>query len=751
MDLKQLLNKEQYEAAVYVDGPLLILAGAGSGKTRVLTYRIAHMIEDLHIYPSQILAITFTNKAAGEMKERVMALVGEKAENMWISTFHSSCVRILRREIDRLGYNKNFTIYDSYDAKTLVKQCMKELSINEKDITDGEIISKISSAKNELISSEKFKKENESDFRKNKIADVYLLYQKKLRASNSLDFDDLIFKTVEILGNYPDVKEFYQKKFKYIMVDEYQDTNRAQYELVRLLVNEMENICVVGDDDQCIYQWRGADIRNILDFEKDYPNTKIIKLEQNYRSKGNILNAANMVIKNNAQRKEKVLRTESELGEKLKVYRAFSDIDEGNFVASEIKRLMKEQNKGFKDFAILYRMNSQSRILEEAFRKQDIPYKIVGGLKFYDRKEIKDIMAYLKLINNPLDDISLRRIINEPKRSIGDTTVGKIQEVANQQEDCLYNTLLDADMIPNLTARAVTSINKFTSLINSFIARADDMPISELIMAILDESGYMAMLKSSNTTEDESRIENLKELVSDAVEFEKTNDDKSLSAFLEKVTLVSDIDNLEEKEETSVMMTVHSAKGLEFPVVFLIGMENGIFPGMSSLNSFHEMEESRRLCYVAITRAKENLYISSAETRMVFGRTVNYPVSDFVSEIPQSLKEVVGGEKARGVNTFKSKARSTSAVNPHSLRGMEMQRITDSITESANFIINGDEDSKSMDATEATPGRKVKHTKFGVGTIISVSGTGEDMLLTIAFDNMGIKKLMLTKSPMEFL
>ncbi|WP_291567806.1 MULTISPECIES: DNA helicase PcrA [unclassified Clostridium] len=751
MDLKQLLNKEQYEAAVCVDGPLLILAGAGSGKTRVLTYRIAHMIEDLHIYPSQILAITFTNKAAGEMKERVMTLVGEKAENMWISTFHSSCVRILRREIDKLGYNKNFTIYDSYDAKTLVKQCMKELSINEKDITDGEILGNISSAKNDLVSAEKFKKENESDFRKNKIADVYLLYQKKLKASNSLDFDDLIFKTVEILRNYPDVKEFYQKKFKYIMVDEYQDTNRAQYELVKLLVNEMENICVVGDDDQCIYQWRGADIRNILDFEKDYPNTKIIKLEQNYRSKGNILNAANMVIKNNAQRKEKVLRTDSELGEKLKVYRAFSDIDEGNFVASEIKRLMKEENKDFKDFAILYRMNSQSRILEEAFRKQDIPYKIVGGLKFYDRKEIKDIMAYLKLINNPLDDISLRRIINEPKRSIGDTTVGKIQEVASEQEDCLYNTLLDADMIPNLTARAVTSINKFTSLINSFIARADDMPISELIMTILDESGYMAVLKNSNTTEDESRIENLKELVSDAVEFEKISEDKSLAAFLEKVTLVSDIDNLEEKEETTVMMTVHSAKGLEFPVVFLVGMENGIFPGMSSLNSFHEMEESRRLCYVAITRAKENLYISSAETRMVFGRTVNYPVSDFVSEIPQSLKEVVGGEKARGVNTFKSKARASSAVNPHSLRGMEMQRITNSITKSAAFIINGDEDSKTIDATEATPGRKVKHTKFGVGTIISVSGTGEDMLLTIAFDQMGIKKLMLTKSPMEFL
>ncbi|MBU5226162.1 DNA helicase PcrA [Clostridium senegalense] len=746
MDLKSLLNKEQYEAASTVDGPVLILAGAGSGKTRVLTYRIAHMIEDLNIYPSQILAITFTNKAAGEMKERIAKLVGDVAESMWISTFHSSCVRILRREIDKLGYNKNFTIYDSYDSKTLVKQCIKELNINDKDITDGEILGKISNAKNDLITADKFKSENQNDFRKNKIADAYLLYQKKLKANNALDFDDLIFITVKLLKENQEVREFYQRKFRYIMVDEYQDTNRAQYELVKLLVGVEENICVVGDDDQCIYQWRGADIRNILDFEKDYPKTKIVKLEQNYRSKGNILTAANMVIKNNAQRKDKVLRTESEPGEKIKLYRAFSDIDEGNFVASEIKRLMREENKTYKDFAVLYRMNSQSRILEEAFRKQDIPYKIVGGLKFYDRKEIKDIMAYLKLINNPLDDVSLRRIINEPKRSIGDATVTKVQEVANMAEDCLYNTLLDVDMIPGLTTKAINSINRFTGIVNSLMARTDDMSISKIILSVIEETGYMDMLKKSKAPEDETRIENLKELVSDAVDFEKTNEDKSLSAFLEKVTLVSDIDNLEDKEETTVMMTVHSAKGLEFPVVFLVGMENGIFPGMSSLNSFHEMEESRRLCYVAITRAKEKLYVSSAESRMVFGRTVSYEVSDFVAEIPQNLKEIVGGAKARGVNTFKSQTRNGMYNNPHSLRNNQKSMFKSSSTD--NF---SKENEKIVNISEISQGRKIKHKVFGLGTVIAVSVNGEDILATIAFDNQGIKKLMISKAPIELL
>jgi DNA helicase II / ATP-dependent DNA helicase PcrA len=751
MDLKKLLNKEQYEAAITVEGPLLILAGAGSGKTRVLTYRMAHMINDLNIYPSQILALTFTNKAAGEMKERVKALVGDIVDTMWVSTFHSSCVRILRREIDKLGYNKNFTIYDSYDAKSLVKQCMKELNINDKDITDGEIISKISDAKNKLISAKKFKKENEGNFRMNKIADVYLTYEKKLKTTNSLDFDDLIYLVVKLLKENDEVREFYRRKFKYILVDEYQDTNKCQYELIKLLVNENENICVVGDDDQCIYAWRGADINNILDFEKDFPGAKVIKLEQNYRSKSNILDAANKVIRNNAQRKDKVLRTESESGEKLKVYRAYSDIDEGNFVATQIKRMIREENRSLKDFAILYRMNSQSRIFEEAFRRNEITYKIVGGLRFYERKEIKDIMAYLKVINNPLDDISLKRIINEPKRSIGDTTIAKVQEFAAENNICMYDALLDSEFIPNLSARAITSINKFVSLMNTLIVDAENISVPELIEDILDRSGYMKMLKDSNSAENESRIENLKELVSDAVVFENSSEDKSLSAFLEKVTLVSDIDNLDEENNAVVMMTVHSSKGLEFPVVFLVGMENGIFPGMASLNNFNEMEESRRLCYVAITRAEEMLYISSAEQRMVFGRTVGYPISDFISEIPKELKSDLndnGGTQSRGsFDNINNKVNNKVNNNPHSFRsGFYNSKQTMTSSEISGMECGVD---KYAVKEELTIGVKVRHGKFGVGTVVSISSDNGETIVTIAFNNMGIKKLMLNKAGLE--
>ena len=754
MDLKSLLNKEQCEAAITIDGPLLILAGAGSGKTRVLTYRIAHMIQDLNIYPSQILAITFTNKAAGEMKDRVRLLVGNIADNMWISTFHSSCVRILRREIERLGYNKNFTIYDSYDQKSLVKQCTKELQINEKDLTDSEILNKISNAKNELISPDRYKKENEHDFRKNKIADVYVLYQKKLKSNNALDFDDLIFKAVELLKNNKDVLEFYHSKFKYIMVDEYQDTNKAQYELVRLLVDEKQNICVVGDDDQCIYAWRGADVTNILDFEKDYPNAKVVKLEQNYRSCGNILMAANEVIRNNSQRKDKALRTEKDCGDKINLYRAFSDRDEANFVASQIKTIMKEGNKSFKDFAILYRMNSQSRIFEESFRKNLIPYRIVGGLKFYDRKEIKDIMAYLKLMNNPLDDIALKRIINVPKRSIGDATIEKIQEFAISIDQCLYSAILDVEFIPALTTRNISSISKFVSLMNSFMSKKEDVPVSQMIKSIIDDTGYLKQLENSKEPEDESRVENIKELVSDAVEFEKTSEDKSLLAFLEGVSLGSS-DNPDETVDTAAMMTVHSAKGLEFPVVFMVGMENGIFPGMSSINNFTEMEESRRLCYVAITRAEEKLYISSAERRMVFGRSVGYPPSDFISEISLDLKENIGGDKNRTVEVLKrKKTRGSQNYNPHGLISPHSTESKESSQDYLSVTTQGSMRTTSSDVTmhsQATVGRKVRHSKFGIGTIVSISRSNGDTLVSIAFDNMGIKKLMLDKAPLEML
>lgn len=765
MDLKKLLNKEQYEAAVSINGPLLILAGAGSGKTRVLTYRIAHMIEDLEIYPSKILAITFTNKAAEEMRERIRSLVGDEVDYMWVSTFHSSCVRILRREIDKLGYNKNFAIYDSYDQKVLIKQCMEELNINDKDITDREIINKIGEQKDNLVSPDKFKKENEHNFRLNKMADMYLLYQKKLKSNNALDFDDLIYKTVELFKKNPEVLEFYQRKFQYIMVDEYQDTNKSQYELVRLLAQAHKNICVVGDDDQCIYAWRGADITNILDFEKDYPQAKVIKLEQNYRSKANILKAANNVIKNNAQRKSKILRTESESGEKIKIYRAYSDIDEGMYVSSQIKRIMQEKSKSYKDFAILYRTNAQSRIFEDVFMKANIPYRIIGGLKFYDRKEIKDIMAYLKFINNPLDDVSLRRIINVPKRSIGDATVQKVQEFATSMDECMYSVLLDVEQVLNLPARGISSIKKFVSLINSFIRTREQVSVSTLIKEILETTGYLEELKKSKDIDDLSRIENLKELVSAAAEFESTSEDKSLSAFLEKVTLVSDIDNFNEDADTVVMMTVHSAKGLEFPVVFMVGMENGIFPGSQSLNDFSEMEESRRLCYVGITRAKEQLYMTSAESRRVFGRTVSYSQSDFIDEISVDLKEYegtarrtfggfgnsnngMGNNLNRGINNSQNRGLNDNGVRSN-FNSMKPTLNTNNTSYAAVDRNDKETSGNSLKLENIKVGVKVKHSKFGIGTIVSVSKNGSDTKLTIAFDKMGIKNLMYGVAPLE--
>ena len=734
MDLSKLLNKEQYEAAITVEGPLLILAGAGSGKTRVLTYRIAHMIKDLNIYPSQILAITFTNKAAGEMKERVKNIIGNEADNMWVSTFHSSCVRILRREIDKLGYNKNFAIYDSYDQKVLVKLCMKELNINEKDITDREIINKIGEQKDNLITAQEFKRTSEHNFRLNKIAEVYLLYQKKLKNNNALDFDDLIFKTVELFNKNNEVLEFYQRKFKYIMVDEYQDTNKCQYELVRLLAKAHKNICVVGDDDQCIYAWRGADIRNILDFEKDYPQAKVIKLEENYRSMANILNAANNVISNNSNRKDKHLRTESDLGEKIRIFRAASDIEEGRYVAGEIKKLKSTEEKRFKDFAILYRTNAQSRIFEDAFIRDNIPYRIIGGLKFYDRKEIKDILSYLKFINNPLDDVSLKRIINVPKRNIGDTTVQKVQEYASNLEECMYSILLEIDQVMNLTKRSTASIKKFVSLINSFVRTKDDVRVSKLIEEILQTTGYLNELKNSTDIDDISRVENLKELVSAAVEFENSSEDKSLSAFLEKVTLVSDIDNFQEDADTVVMMTVHSAKGLEFPVVFMAGMENGIFPGTQSLNDKNEMEESRRLCYVGITRAREKLYMTSAEKRMVFGRTVAFAQSDFLDEIPKDLKEYPSELKFPARSYEKKNNKVSDFLGFHFQPNITVENKTTNSTLSSDSI---------------KVGMKVRHVKFGVGTIVSMAKAGSDVKLTIAFDKMGVKILMLGVAPLE--
>lgn len=751
MDLKSLLNKEQYEGAITVDGQVLILAGAGSGKTRVLTYRMAHMIEDLEIKPWSILAITFTNKAAKEMKERVESLVGEKANEMWISTFHSTCVRILRREIDKLGYKSSFTIYDTSDQKTLLKECMKALNINDKDITLQEIMGKIGRAKDNMRTPESYMREFEHHFREKKIADVYQMYQKRLKENNALDFDDLIFKTVELFKSHPDVLEFYQNKFKYIMVDEYQDTNGAQYEFVKLLAKKYKNICVVGDDDQCIYAWRGADVTNILDFEKDYPDCKVIKLEQNYRSKGNILEAANVVIVNNSRRKNKALRTEQESGSKIKIYRAYSDKEEADFVARQILEIKSKDKYENKDFAVLYRTNAQSRIFEETFRRRGIAYKIVGGTKFYDRKEIKDMLAYLKVLINPQDDISIKRIINVPKRSIGDATVNKVQEFADSYELNLWDALQEVRTIPTLTARNCSSLEKFTELMDNFMIMSETMPVSMLIETILKETGYLEELKKSNEIEDKSRIENLQELVSDAVDFEKNSEDKSLMAYLEKVSLVQDTEDPEKEQENAVvLMTIHSAKGLEFPNVFMVGMENGLFPSMSDLDKEDQMEEARRLCYVGITRAKETLYMTSSEVRRVFGRTVSYSQSDFIGEIRNDLKEYINqrstnGSGKEGMYATPSKS---SFNNPHSLKSSMRSNIQNRPL-SQDRISNTS--SNSVNLEEITLGRKVKHDKFGEGTVVSIMPSGNDKKLTIAFDKQGVKVLLLSMAKLQLL
>ena len=759
MDLKSLLNKEQYEGATTVEGQLLILAGAGSGKTRVLTYRMAHMIEDKNIFPYKILAITFTNKAAKEMQERVKALIGDKADDMWISTFHSTCVRILRREIEKIGYKKNFTIYDSSDQKTLIKECIKALQINDKDISEQEIIGKIGRAKDNMQSADSYYREHESNFREKKIAEVYKMYQKRLKENNALDFDDLIFKTVELFKRDQETLEFYQRKFHYIMVDEYQDTNGAQYEFVRLLAEKHRNICVVGDDDQCIYQWRGADIKNILGFEKDYPDAKVIKLEQNYRSKGNILDAANVVIVNNANRKSKALRTEQEAGDKIKIYRAYSDSDEGGFVANMINKIKDEENRSYKDFAILYRTNAQSRIFEESLRRTGIAYKIVGGTRFYDRKEIKDILSYLKVLLNPEDSIALRRIINVPKRGIGDATIQKVLDFAESYDLSFWDALGEVRTIPSLTSRNCAGIEKFMDLMNNLMILSETIPVSHLIEGILNDTGYMKELEASKEIEDKSRIENLKELVSDAVDFEKTSEDKSLTAYLEKVSLVQDTDKLEEESEDSgnvVLMTVHSAKGLEFPVVFMVGMENGLFPSATALEKDSEMEEARRLCYVGITRAKERLYMTSAEVRRVFGRTVSYSQSDFISEIKPELREYVSiNGDIKSSNASKQIGRERPSYhNSHSLRsnygtfesrnfGAKNNNLSSSIKSSSN--------NSTLIADEITMGRKVKHDKFGEGTIVAIADVNGDKKLTIAFNKQGVKMLMLSMAKLELI
>ncbi len=731
MDLRELLNDEQYEAATTIDGPILILAGAGSGKTRTITYRIAHMIEDLNINSYQILAITFTNKAAKEMKDRVRSLIGEVSDNMWISTFHSLCVRILRREISNLGYTSFFTIYDFYDQKTLVKQCIESLNFNTNNIDANEVLRKISYYKNSFIKP-KEALAMETNYRDKIIAEVYELYEKRLFENNSLDFDNLIFKTIELFEKFPGVLFFYQSKFKYIMVDEYQDTNYSQYYLVKMLADRHKNICVVGDDDQCIYQWRGADINNILDFEKDYKDTKVIKLEKNYRSKATILNAANKVILNNVRRKNKTLKPINDEGEKIRLFQAGNGEEEGLFVISEILRLVKNKGYDYKDFGILYRTNSQSRIFEELFIKHSVPYKLVGVMRFYERKEIKDVISYIKTIVNPNDDISLRRIVNEPKRSIGDTTITKLINYGNQNGIGLFDSMVACGENDSISYRTKNIIKDFVNLIESLRGKKDLRP-SEFIREVLDKTLYMESLKKSKDGEAETRIENIEEFINAAVNFEQLNIGASIEDFIENISLVSDIDKYDENSSAVTLMTLHSSKGLEFPVVFMVGMENGLFPSNKCFDELEEMEESRRLCYVGITRAKELLYFTYANMRMVYGETGFRSRSKFLGEVPSDLIlniDFTGEEKE-----FKK-----SEANLEDTKRFSYKRVSESAPTHKNNI--------GKDGVKV--GVMIRHKSFGEGMIVKVE-EGDNIKIHVAFDNKGIKKLLLNNAPIEFI
>ncbi|KXZ39142.1 DNA helicase-2 / ATP-dependent DNA helicase PcrA [Alkalithermobacter thermoalcaliphilus JW-YL-7 = DSM 7308] len=720
------LNPMQKQAVVKTEGPVLILAGAGSGKTRVLTNRIAYLIENLNVNPANILAITFTNKAANEMKERVEQMIGPKTKDMWISTFHSCCVRILRKDIDKIGYTRSFVIYDRLDQITLIKDCLKELNINEKILEPKTVINYISDAKDKLIDPKKFSKIHEGDFRMNKVAKVYSLYQDRLVRNNSLDFDDLIMKTIELFEKNEGVLDFYQRKFKYIMVDEYQDTNKAQYEFIKLLSSKHKNLCVVGDDDQSIYGWRGADIRNILEFEKDFDDVYIVKLEQNYRSTKTILDAANKVIYNNSSRKVKKLWTENDKGDKIGLFKASDEKEEGDFIAHTISKYVKEKDKKYSDFAILYRTNAQSRAIEEALIRQNIPYRIYGGIKFYERKEIKDLLAYLRLIQNPLDDVSLKRIINVPKRGIGLKTLEKIEEVAILKRESIYSVLLEVDNISDISTRAKAKLNEFTSLISTFMAMKEMYPVSKLIEKVLDNTGYIKELEQQKDVESQSRIENLKEFISVAIDFENTSDEKDLETFLASVSLVSDLDSLDEDMNFVSLMTLHSAKGLEFPVVFLSGMEEGIFPTSRALVDENELEEERRLCYVGITRGMQKVYLTHASMRTIYGRTNYSQSSRFINEIGQEyIERLNSDEKSIKTNTGVSL--------------LEKYKEKYKIGQTKQLLQNKNKD--------IALGCKIRHPKFGIGTVVSKVGS----VVNIAFENKGIKSINIEYIDLEII
>ena len=760
LDILEGLNDKQYEAVVNTEGPCLVIAGAGSGKTKVLTHKIANLIEK-GVKPWNILAITFTNKAANEMKDRVEKLIGDDfSKDMWIGTFHSICVRILRRTIDKIGFDKSFIIFDTSDQRSVIKTCLKELEIDDKLFSDRGVQAEISNAKNEMLEPAEYARKYSGDFRKDKIAEIYSLYQKKLRANNAIDFDDIINYTIKVLTESPEDLEYYADKFHYILVDEYQDTNKAQFTLITLLASRYGNITVVGDNDQGIYSFRGADISNILNFEKDFPGTRIIKLEQNYRCTQSILDVANAVIKNNEAKYEKKLWTKNEKGQKVQMHKAENEYDEASFIVEKINELKREEYYKNSDFAVLYRMNTQSRSIEDILRREDIPYKIVGGLKFYERKEIKDAMAYLRLIHNQADNLSLRRIINEPKRGIGKTSLDAIEEISNENGISMYEVIKRANEFE--LNRVFANSREFIETIEDLAKRKDELSISELITETMKKTGYIKALEAEDTLEAENRIENLNELLTVAIEFEEENAENGLAEFLEGITLSSDLDNMEETEDTVTLMTLHSAKGLEFPVVFLVGMEEGIFPGYKSIGEQKELEEERRLCYVGKKKKKEHLYLTCAKQRTVFGSTSCNKVSRFLKEIPEEMvegyEEVIEGKRNNlfeDTNTnwnYGNKSNVVSySVAPNSTRKIPSSGFAFRTADSFLNSLGKSAASKTVDLSVYEAGKRVYHKKFGEGIINYIEPEGDDLKVDITFEKAGHKRLMAKFAGLEVL
>ena len=751
MSIYDTLNEPQREAVLHTDGPLLILAGAGSGKTRVLTHRIAYLIDERGVNPWNILAITFTNKAAEEMRQRVDSLVSFGAESIWVSTFHSACVRILRRFIERLGYDNRFTIYDTDDQKTLMKEVCRKVDIDTKVYKERNLLAAVSSAKNEMILPDEFELNAGGDFGQLKIAKVYREYEAQLKANNALDFDDLLVKTVQLLETQPDVLEYYQERFRYIMVDEYQDTNTVQFRLVRLLAGKYRNLCVVGDDDQSIYKFRGANIRNILDFEHEFPDAHVVRLEQNYRSTGNILNAANGVIRNNRNRKEKTLWTDNGDGEKIQLRQFDTAFDEAEYIAEDIKKEVQE-GASYNDSAVLYRTNAQSRLFEEKFIAMNIPYKIVGGINFYARREIKDLLAYLKTVDNGQDDLAVRRIINVPKRGIGLTTINRIQESADERGIGFYEALLAPDLIPGV-GRSASKLDSFAALIEYFKGQTEKESITDLLREIIEKTGYVESLEAEDKVEAESRIENIDELVNKAAAYEEDCQDRgeeaSLSGFLEEVALVADIDSLDEDQDYVVLMTLHSAKGLEFPHVYLAGMEDGLFPSYMTITSDdnEDLEEERRLCYVGITRAEEKLTLTCARRRMVRGETQFNKMSRFIKEIPMELIDTgnrkIEEETQIPVQNTYSHAKEAFRARPFASQfsasqssGKTTGKQPFSSLQKGSQILAGKSGSLSYQV-----GDRVRHTKFGEGTVLEIKEGGRDYEVTVEFDSAGVRKM----------